>query len=118
MAATLELETAGRGEAEYGIVRQIFAHALADARAVAKVPLRLIESARQEPGSWGKLAPIGAGLYFASTPVMIACYAVSNGASITTAVASGITAMGVQCGLAGVCLEMEQQSEVASPVAS
>ncbi len=118
MAATTELGTAGRGEAEYSIVRQVFEHALADTRAVASVPMRLIESARQEPGRWGKITPVGVGLYFASTPIMLACYAISNGASVSTAVASGITAMGIQCGLAGVCLEMEQQSQAASPVAS
>lgn len=112
-----EVEGAMISEREGGAVRQFLQQVFEDAKALASVPGRMIESARREPGIWGKLSPVGAGLYLAFAPVVLACNAIASG-DIPTAIMDSVTFMGLQCSVAGVCLEMESQAEPALPQAS
>lgn len=110
----LEVEGAMISKRECGAVRQVLQQALEDTQALARVPGRMIEFARREPGVWGKLSPLGTGLYLAFAPVVLACNAIASG-DIPTAVMDSVTFMGFQCSVAGVCLEMESQAETGLP---
>mgnify|MGYP001570903442 CR=1 FL=1 len=109
----LEVEEAMiSGRRERGAVRQVLQQALEDAQALARVPRRLFEYTRKEPGAWRNIAPVGAELYLALPPLAIAGHIIASGGNIPTAVLSAVVFEGIQCGAVGVCLEMEPQAEI------
>lgn len=114
----LKVEGAMISGREQGVVRQVLQQVLEDAQALARVPRRLFEHTRKEPGAWRNMAPVGAGLYLTLPPLALAGHIIASGGNIPTAVLSAVVFEGIQCGAVGVCLEMEPQAEIGLPQAS